>query len=109
MNYRTMILLLGTAMSLSLAVGVNAREIQVQTGRVNINRSQDGDLHINTGRMQIDVPKVRSPFQKNSLINSSRYTPRGCHRSNVVRQYSRQSSRSGRTNSHTSMHHYQCR
>ncbi|ACK66311.1 hypothetical protein PCC8801_2292 [Rippkaea orientalis PCC 8801] len=105
MNKKAFTLLLGTTLTLLTVTNVYGKETEIKAGGVSVYRSPNRDLYINTGRMEINVPKNRSRIERNSAVNRS---PRRCSGNNVVRQYSRQVNHSGRTSSQSSVSHYSC-
>ena len=109
MNFKTSILFLAIAINFSTSATSKAGDLHIQTGRMNIERHQNGSTYIDTGRMQLSVPRNRSRFRKYPSINSyPRSTYHGCGGGHVIHQSSQQISQSGRTSSHSSTSHYRC-
>ncbi len=110
MNKKALSLLLGTGISFFVSTDAYGGEMLIQTGDINLHRSPNDDLSIDTGRMELSLPKSPSAVQGNPSINrSSTQTPRRCHGHNVVSQYSRQVNRSGPQSSRISADRYDCR
>lgn len=103
-------LLLAIVMNFSIPIRSNAGEVQVQTGRMNIEHGRDGNTNIDTENIQLSVPNHRSRFHNYFPYNSSEQsTFQGCRNGQIVHQSNQQINHSNRTSSHRSTAHYQCR
>ncbi len=110
MHGKAFMLLLAIAMNFSIPMGSNAGEVQVQTGRMNIEHRRNGNTNINTENMQLSVPNSSSRFQHYFPYNSSdQSTSQGCRNGQVVHQSNQQINYSNQSNSNSSTSHYQCR
>ncbi len=100
MNEKFLIWLLGIFILLPATPPAKAGEIHVQTERVRVERSQEGEIFINTGRTQLYLPATPP----------SRWQPPPiCRGYNTVRQESRQVIREGQARQQASISQYLCR
>ncbi|EAZ88587.1 hypothetical protein [Crocosphaera chwakensis] len=110
MHGKAFMLLLAIVMNFFVSARSNAGEVQVQTGRINIEHRRNGDTSIDTGNMQLSVPNNRSRFQHYFPYNSpSQSTFKRCRNGQIVRQSNQQISYSNGTSSHRSTSYHQCR
>lgn len=110
MHGKAFMLLLAIVMNFSVSARTHAGEVQVQTGRMNIEHRRNGDTSIDTENMQLSVPNNRSRFQHYFPYNSSNQsTLKGCRNGQIVHQSNQQINYSNGTSSHRSVSHHQCR
>ena len=107
MNWKTFVLLLAIAMNVSLPERSNGEDIKVETGRMNIEHRQNDSTYIDTGSLQLSVPRNRSRSSQYPSSNSS-HSHKGCRGNSVVHQSNRQINQSGRASSHSSTSYYRC-
>ena len=109
MSWKTFVLLLTILMNVSWQQRSNAEDIQVETGRMNIEHRQNDSTYIDTGNIQLSVPHNRSRSSEYPSSNSSEQsTPNGCRGNSVVHQSNRQINQSGQASSHSSTSYYHC-
>ncbi len=111
MSEKFFLCLLGISVGLTISASAYAETLQIQTGRITVNRSREGDIYINTGRTQIDSSLGRSHLDPFSLPYY-RSNPRpeiSPYPNQCIRQDTRQISRSGRIVHQTSTSHHYCR
>ncbi len=107
---KAFMLLLAIAMNVSVSMRSDAGEVQVQTGRMNIEHRRRGNTNIDTENIQLSVPNNRSRLQNYFPYDSSEQsTFYGCRNGHVVHQSNQQINYSNGTSSHSSNSHHQCR
>ncbi|MDJ0843262.1 hypothetical protein [Crocosphaera sp.] len=109
MHGKAFMILLAAIMNFSVSMGSDAGEVQVQTGRINIEHRRHGNTNIDTETIKLSVPNHRSRFRNYFPDNSSQpSTLNGCRNGRMVHQSSQQINDSNRTSSRSSISHHQC-
>ncbi|MDJ0658700.1 MAG: hypothetical protein QNJ42_04340 [Crocosphaera sp.] len=109
MHGKAFMILLAVIMNFSVSMRSGAGEVQVQTGRMNVEHRRYGNTNIDTDNIRLSVPNHRSRFQNYFPDNSSQpSTFNGCRNGHIVQQSNQQVNYSNRTSSHSSSSHHQC-